>query len=312
MYQAGLILEGGGMKGLYTAGVIDFFLDKGIEFSSVYGVSAGACSMCSYLSKQRGRARDVCIDYLDDKRYCSLWSLLTTGDLFNVDMNYRLVPEQLNPYDYKAFEQYGGKAYSVATDIVTGKPAYFRIRDVRKDIVKIRASASLPLVSRNVRIGGGLYLDGGLSDSIPIQKSVLDGNRKNVVVMTKETSFVRRRVKAHMLWLLRARYWRYPSPPERALQGTGGLCGEAAKERPGIRDPAESAQRRGAGGEGREEAAGPVPPGLPGRGRVLSGAAGFSGEMSNLHRGRHKSDIYCLTVSLAVKPDCITLTGSSA
>lgn len=108
MYQAGLILEGGGMKGLYTAGVIDFFLDKGIEFSSVYGVSAGACSMCSYLSKQRGRARDVCIDYLDDKRYCSLWSLLTTGDLFNVDMNYRLVPEQLNPYDYKAFEQYGG------------------------------------------------------------------------------------------------------------------------------------------------------------------------------------------------------------
>ncbi len=214
MYQAGLILEGGGMKGLYTAGVIDFFLDKGIEFSSVYGVSAGACSMCSYLSKQRGRARDVCIDYLDDKRYCSLWSLLTTGDLFNVDMNYRLVPEQLNPYDYKAFEQYGGKAYSVATDIVTGKPAYFRIRDVRKDIVKIRASASLPLVSRNVRIGGGLYLDGGLSDSIPIQKSVLDGNRKNVVVMTKETSFVRRRVKAHMLWLLRARYWRYPKVAE--------------------------------------------------------------------------------------------------
>ena len=214
MYQAGLILEGGGMKGLYTAGVIDFFLDKGIEFSSVYGVSAGACSMCSYLSKQRGRARDVCIDYLDDKRYCSLWSLLTTGDLFNADMNYRLVPEELNPYDYKAFEQYRGKAYSVATDIVTGKPTYFRIRDMKKDIVKIRASASLPLVSRNVRIGGGLYLDGGLSDSIPLQKSVLDGNRKNVVVMTKETSFVRRRVKAYMLWLLRARYWRYPKVAE--------------------------------------------------------------------------------------------------
>ena len=139
MYQAGLILEGGGMKGLYTAGVIDFFLDKGIEFSSVYGVSAGACSMCSYLSKQRGRARDVCIDYLDDKRYCSLWSLLTTGDLFNVDMNYRLVPEQLNPYDYKAFEQYRGKAYSVATDIVTGKPTYFRIRDMKKLKEQIRA-----------------------------------------------------------------------------------------------------------------------------------------------------------------------------
>ncbi len=214
MYQAGLILEGGGMKGLYTAGVIDFFLDKGIEFSSVYGVSAGACSMCSYLSKQRGRARDVCIDYLDDKRYCSLWSLLTTGDLFNVDMNYRLVPEQLNPYDYKAFEQYGGKAYSVATDIVTGRPEYFRIRDMKKDIIKIRASASLPLVSRNVKINNGLYLDGGLSDSIPIQRSVLDGNGKNVVVMTKETGFERRPTGRLMLWLTRIWYWRYPKVEE--------------------------------------------------------------------------------------------------
>ena len=158
MYQAGLILEGGGMKGVYTAGVIDFFLDKGIEFSSVYGVSAGACSMCSYLSKQRRRAFDVCVDYLGDKNYCSIWSLLTTGDLFNAEMNYHLVPEYLNPYDYEAFRQYKGKAYSVATDIVSGKPVYFRIRDVKKDIIKIRASASLPLVSRNVKIDGGLYL----------------------------------------------------------------------------------------------------------------------------------------------------------
>ncbi|MCI8790508.1 MAG: patatin family protein [Lachnospiraceae bacterium] len=214
MYQAGLILEGGGMKGLYTAGVIDFFLDKGIAFSSVYGVSAGACTMCSYLSKQRGRARDVCIDYLGNRRYCSLESLLTTGDLFNAQMNYQLVPEYLNPYDYEAFQAYGGKAYSVATDIRTGKPVYFRIRDMRKDISKIRASASLPLVSRNVKIDGGLYLDGGLSDSIPIQKSVIDGNRKNVVVMTKEAGFVRRRAKGYMLWMLRARYWRYPKVAE--------------------------------------------------------------------------------------------------
>lgn len=214
MYQAGLILEGGGMKGLYTAGVIDFFLDKGIEFSSVYGVSAGACSMCSYLSKQRGRARDICIDYLGDRRYCSLESLLITGDLFNVRMNYQLVPEYLNPYDYETFRRYRGKAYSVATDIVSGRPAYFRVRDMRKDMAKIRASASLPLVSRNVRIGRGLYLDGGLSDSIPIQKSVTDGNRKNVVVMTKETGFVRKQAKDLMLWLLRVRYWRYPKVAE--------------------------------------------------------------------------------------------------
>lgn len=208
MYQAGLILEGGGMKGIYTAGVLDFFLDKEIEFSSVYGVSAGACHMCSYLSKQRGRALDVSVDYLDTRRYCSVESLLTSGDLFNVDICYSLIPDYLYPYDYEAFNRYEGKAYSVATDIVTGKPEYFRIRDMKDDIVKIRASASLPLVSRNVKIGNSLYLDGGISDSIPLQQSVISGNRKNVVIMTKEVGFVRQ--PSRQLGLVRARYIQYP------------------------------------------------------------------------------------------------------
>lgn len=208
MYSAGLVLEGGGMKGVYTAGVLDLFLEKGIEFSAVYGVSAGACNMCSYLSGQHGRAYDVTVDYLDTKMYCSLKSLAATGDLFNVDICYHLIPEYLNPYDYEAFDRYEGKAYSVATDIVTGRPEYFRIRDMRKDIEKIRASASLPLVSRNVKIDGGLYLDGGISDAIPLQKSVMDGNRKNVVVLTKEVGFVRR--PTTQLGLLKARYARYP------------------------------------------------------------------------------------------------------
>jgi len=212
MFQAGLILEGGGMKGVYTAGVLDFFLDKGLEFSSVYGVSAGACSMCSYLSKQRSRALDVNIDYLDGGRYCSVKSLLTTGNLFNVDMCYHLIPDYLNPYDYEAFQSYEGKAYSVATDIVTGRPEYFRIRDMKEDMDKIRASASLPLVSRNVKIGGRYYLDGGISDSIPLQKSIVDGNRKNVVVMTKEVGFVRK--PSGQLPLIKARYWRFPKVAE--------------------------------------------------------------------------------------------------
>lgn len=212
MIQAGLVLEGGGMKGVYTAGVLDFFLDKEIEFSSVYGVSAGACSMCSYLSKQRGRAYDVNVDYLDTRKYCSLESLLTTGDLFNVEMCYHLIPDYLHPYDNEAFERYQGKAYSVATDIAAGRPEYFRIRNMRKDIDKIRASASLPLVSRNVEIDGKYYLDGGISDAIPLRKSILDGNRKNVVVMTKETGFVRK--PAGQMALFRARYWKYPKVAE--------------------------------------------------------------------------------------------------
>lgn len=208
MYQAGLVLEGGGMKGVYTAGVLDFFLDKGVEFSGVYGVSAGACHMCSYLSKQRGRALEVCVDYLDTRKYCSAESLLTTGDLFNVNMAYHLIPEYLNPYDYEAFHKYKGKAYAVVTNIETGKPEYLRIRDMKKEIDAIRASASLPLVSRNVKYNGKLYLDGGLSDAVPICKSILDGNKKNVVILTKEEGYVR--TPASHLGLLKLRYLRYP------------------------------------------------------------------------------------------------------
>lgn len=208
MYQAGLVLEGGGMRGVYTAGVLDLFLDKGIGFSSVYGVSAGACHMCSYLSRQRGRALDISVDYLDTRRYCGLESLVTSGDLFNVDMCYHLIPDYLHPYDNAAFMQYEGKAYSVATDIESGRPEYFRIRDMKKDIDKIRASASLPLVSRNVKIDGRYYLDGGISDSIPLQQSVMDGNRKNVVVMTKEEGYVRK--PSNYLALIRAFYMKYP------------------------------------------------------------------------------------------------------
>ena len=208
MYQAGLVLEGGGMKGSYTAGVLDCFLDRGLEFSSVYGVSAGACHMCSYLSKQRGRALAVCVDYLDTRKYCSAESLLTTGDLFNVNMAYHLIPEYLNPYDYEAFRAYEGKAYAVVTNIVTGKPEYLRIRDMKEDIDAIRASASLPLVSRNVKYKGNLYLDGGLSDSVPICRSILDGNKKNVVILTKEEGYVRK-PSAH-LGLIKLRYLRYP------------------------------------------------------------------------------------------------------
>ncbi|MCM1113296.1 MAG: patatin family protein [Muribaculum sp.] len=214
MYHAGLVLEGGGMKGIYTAGVLDFFLDKGLEFANVYGVSAGACNLCSYLSGQRGRTRDVNIDYLDSKRYCSVESLLFTGDLLNVSMCYHTIPDYLNPFDNEAFMRYEGKAYSVVTNIETGQAEYLRLRDMKKDIDKVRASASLPLVARTVRIEGKPYLDGGLSDSIPIQKAVRDGNRKNVVVMTKEEGFRRQPVDAAQLALIKVRYAKYPKVAE--------------------------------------------------------------------------------------------------
>ena len=216
MIQAGLVLEGGGMKGIYTAGVLDFFLDKDMMFSSVYGVSAGACHMCSYLSKQRGRALDISIDYLDTRKYCSVESLLTTGNLFNVQMCYEMIPDYLYPYDHETFEQYQGKAYSVVTNIETGRPEYLRLRDMHKDIIKVRASASLPLVSRNVKINGRNYLDGGISDAIPLQKSIVDGNQKNIVVMTKEVGFVRK--PATQLGLIKMRYLKYPKVHDLMLE----------------------------------------------------------------------------------------------
>ena len=208
MFDCALILEGGGMRGVYTAGILDYFLEQGLEFSSVYGVSAGACHLCSFLSKQRGRAYDISVDYLDDPNYCSVSSLLRTGDLFGVKMCYDDIPNRLNPYDYKAFDSYRGRAFAVVTNIVTGQPEYLRLRDMHKDIAAVRASASLPLVSRNVRIGDSLYLDGGLADPIPLLHSVLDGNRKNVVIMTKEVGY--RRKPSKNLGLIRLRYARYP------------------------------------------------------------------------------------------------------
>ncbi len=196
------------MKGIYTAGVLDFFMDKKLMFASCYGVSAGAVHLCSYLSGQRGRSYAVSVDYLDNKDYCSVESLLRTGDLFGAQMCYDEIPNRLNPYDYETFNAYQGRAYAVATNIETGRPEYLRLREMHRDITAVRASASLPLVSRIVEIDGKRYLDGGLSDSVPIQHSIVDGNRKNVVILTKEEGY--RRKPASHLGLIRMRYARYP------------------------------------------------------------------------------------------------------
>ena len=151
----------------------------------------------------------VSVGYVGQKNYCSPYSLLTTGNLFNVDTCYSLIPDYLDPFDYEAFEQYEGKAYAVATNIKTGKAEYLPLKNMHEDIKAVQASSSLPLVSRNVRIGDNLYLDGGLSDSIPIRKSVRDGNYKNVIIMTKEEGYVRKPAGPELA-LIRAGYLRYP------------------------------------------------------------------------------------------------------
>ncbi|MBP3421852.1 MAG: patatin family protein [Lachnospiraceae bacterium] len=208
MVKAGLVLEGGGMRGVYTAGVLDFFIDQDLYFSDIYGVSAGACHMCSYISQQRERAYRVNVDYLEDKNYCSVYSLLKTGNLFGAEMCYDKIPNELDPYDYEAFGRYKGNAYAVVTNIETGKAEYIRMEDMHKDIIAIQASASLPLVSNNVYINGVPYLDGGVADAIPIMKSLQDGNKKNVVIMTKEVGY--RRKPSSNMTAIRLRYRKYP------------------------------------------------------------------------------------------------------
>lgn len=208
MKDTALILEGGGMRGVYTAGVLDFFLDKNIEFPVCYAVSAGACHASSFLAKQRERAFRVNVDYLKDKRYAGIYSFLKTGDFFGVDMVYNIIPNELNPFDYDAYGEYTGKFFVAVTNCKTGRAEYIQISDMHRDILAIRASSSLPIISRMVEINGKEYLDGGVVDSIPIKKSIEDGNFKNVVILTRDKTY--RKAPNGMMRFIRAKYKKYP------------------------------------------------------------------------------------------------------
>ena len=204
----GLVLEGGGMRGLFTAGVLDFFLDKDLCFDRCLGVSAGSCHACSFISKQRGRAFRVGTDYLNERDYCSTYSLLRTGDLFGAEFLYDRIPNELDPFDYAAFDASPTEFYPVVTNCQTGEAVYPLATEMHRDIQYVRASSSLPLVSRMVWLDGSPYLDGGITDSVPIRKSQAMGCVKNVVVLTRPAGY--RKQKDPPLPLIRARYWRYP------------------------------------------------------------------------------------------------------
>ncbi len=132
--KTALVLEGGGMRGLYTCGVLDYFMDMNIHFDAVIGVSAGACHACSYVSNQRGRALRTATQWIQDSRYMSLKSLVQTGDLFNAQFVYYDIPNRYDPYDYQAFNQSHTKLYATCTDCYTGKPLYFPIAHMQEDI----------------------------------------------------------------------------------------------------------------------------------------------------------------------------------
>ena len=208
--KTGLVLEGGGMRGLFSAGVMDVMMENGIRFDGIIGVSAGAAFGVNYKSGQVGRALRYNVDYCQDKRYCGIGSLLKTGNLFNTEFCYDEVPLKLDVFDFDAFERDQTAFYTTCTDVESGKPVYHEYRG-RADhgFDWIRASASLPVVSQMVEIDGLKLLDGGIADSIPVAYFERIGYTKNVVILTQPQGY--QKEKNQLLPLIRVKYRHYPN-----------------------------------------------------------------------------------------------------
>lgn len=210
MMKKGLILEGGAMRGMFTAGVIDVMMEHNIVFDGAIGVSAGAVFGCNYKSHQIGRSLRYNTKFCQDPRYASFRSLLTTGDLYGADFCYNEIPNKLDPFDLETYRNSPMEFYVVCTDVETGKPVYQKcMTGDAHDIMWMRASASMPLVSRIVEVDGYKLLDGGISDSIPIRQFQKLGYDRNIIVLTQPLDYVK--PKNQMVPLLRVMMRKYPN-----------------------------------------------------------------------------------------------------
>ena len=206
--RTGLVLEGGAMRGMFTCGVIDVFMENDIRFEAAVGISAGAAFGCNYKSRQIGRPIRYNKTYCKDKRYCSLRSWIKTGDLYGADFCYRELPDVLDPFDKETFASDPMEFYIGATDVETGKCVFHKCSDGKeKDLLWMRASASMPIVSRPVHIDDRQYLDGGVSNSIPLEFMESIGYEKNVVVLTQPKGFVKKKANGLLVFALR----KYPA-----------------------------------------------------------------------------------------------------
>lgn len=208
--KKGLVLEGGAMRGLFTSGIIDVMMEAGIEPDGLIGVSAGAAFGCNYKSRQPGRAIRYNTRFARDKRYCSWQSWWKTGDLYNAEFGYHIIPTQFDIFDNKTFEENPMEFYAVCTDVTTGKAIYKRLTESTPLTYDwIRASASMPLASKVVELEGMKILDGGVADSIPLAYFEQIGYDRNVVILTQPEGYIKEHNR--LMPLMRIALRNYPN-----------------------------------------------------------------------------------------------------
>ncbi|WP_127587299.1 patatin-like phospholipase family protein [Paenibacillus koleovorans] len=209
MLATGLVLEGGGMRGVYTAGVLERFAEENVYFPYLTGVSAGACMAASYLSRQRNRNRVVNIDYVSDPRYLSWTNYWRSRQLFGMDFIFDEIPNRLVPFDFETFAAAEEQFVVGTTDCRTGRPVYFEKHEQGFDGLQVmRASSSLPFIAPIVSYQGMELLDGGISDPIPVRRAESDGYARNVVILTRNLGY--RKKPNAFSWLVRRAYRHYP------------------------------------------------------------------------------------------------------
>lgn len=215
MKNIGLVLEGGGMRGIYTTGVLDFFMDNDLYIPYVIGVSAGACQGVSYVSKQRGRGERAILNHIENPRYISKRNLLFKRSIMDMDFLFDEIPNIYEPFDYDTFFENEQKFILVGTSCRTGEAIYFDGKKDRNEkflLDACRASSSLPFLTPIVDVNGEPVLDGGISDSIPIRKSIADGNEKNIIVLTRGKEY--RKKPSNTAFVAKKMYKAYPKLQE--------------------------------------------------------------------------------------------------
>ena len=217
MSKVGLVLEGGSLRGLYTAGVLDIMMDNNIEIDCIVGTSAGALFAPNYFSKQRGRAIRYNKRFCKDRRNISMWSLLFTGNVVNKKFAYYKITEKYDVFDNETYMKTNKELYATATNIKNAQAEYFKITDVIKDMEKLRATSAIPIMTRPVKINNDYYLDGGISDSIPIKKCMSLGCDKIIVVLTQPYTYKKKILSEKRIKMIKIVFRKYPELVQRLL-----------------------------------------------------------------------------------------------